>query len=48
MFVGSDKVGTESPGLSNAGCNLKGLSRGLKFLFENSRTFKVRANPVDS
>ena len=33
VFVGSDKVGTESPGLSSTGCNLKGLSRGLKFLF---------------
>lgn len=33
VFVGSDKVGTESLGLSSNDCNLQGLSRGLKFLF---------------
>ena len=48
---GWDKVGIEIQGLSSTYCNFQRLSRPWTFYFKFqglSRTFKVRANPVNS
>ena len=42
VLVGLDKVSTKIQGLSSTDCNFQ----GLEILFQNSRTFKVCANPV--
>ena len=47
---GLDKVSTEIQGLSSTDYNFQGLSRPWSFYFKFqglSRTFKVRANPVN-
>ena len=43
VFTRLDKVKTESQGFSRTDCNFQ----GLEFLFQNSKIFKVRENPVN-